>query len=142
MERAKLHHLAHGAPSGKQRNDQATHWSLQPQLASVVSLISGVAWLSSSAPLKSLTNFPYSCPSAAHFLSSTHGSCGLGGDQDPTKTYPGQGQAKESKRLCLPVPTSCSAHCKGCPMLSLLYPPPRLLSPHLGQGMESITSLC
>lgn len=102
LERAELHHLAHGAPSGKQRNDQVTLWSRQPQLASVVGLISGVPWLSSSAPLKPLTNFSL----AAHILSSTHRGCGHGmvEAKAPIIPYSGKGRASESKGLHLPCP--------------------------------------
>lgn len=111
LERTKLHHLAHGAPSGKQRNDQVTLWSLQPQQASVVVLISGVPWLSSSAPLKPLTNSPYSCSSSSHQPTV---AVAIVEAKTPTIPYPGRGQAKKSRGLHLPVPTS-SAHHKGCP---------------------------
>lgn len=141
MERAKLHHLTHGAPSGKQKNDQVTLWSLQPQLASVVDLISGVPWLSSSAPLKPLTNFPYSGPSQPPSSRQPLGAVAMAEAKAPTIPYPGKGQESESKGLLLPAPTSCLAHYKGCPS-SLTLPPPHLFSPQLGQGMESIISLC
>lgn len=72
LERAKLHHLTHGAPGGKQKNDQVTLWSLQPPLASAVGLISGVPWLSLSAPLKPLTS-PTAAPRSPLPLSNPRG---------------------------------------------------------------------
>lgn len=103
MERTKLHHLAHGAPSGKQRNDQVTLWSLQSQQASVVVVISGVPWLSSSTPLNPLTNSLYSCSPAALFLSSTPGGHGHGGGQDPHHILSWQRASEEEQR----APSSC-----------------------------------
>lgn len=145
LERTELHHLAHGAPSGKQRNDQVTLWTLRPQQASAVVLISGVPWLSSSAPLKPLTKVsPCSRPSAL-FLLSTLGGRGHGGGRDtpPPPPHPilagdKQRRAKGSVFLS-PVLVQFSTKAA---RVSFTLPPLRLLSPQLAQGMESIISLC
>lgn len=124
-----MHHLTNGAPSGKQKNDQVTLWSLQPQLASVVDLISGVPWLSSSAPLKHLTNVPYSSPSQPPSSQQPTGAVAMAEAKAPTIPYPGKGQESESKGFLLPVPTSLFSPLQRLPMLAspCLLP---IFSPH------------